>query len=387
MATVLISAGDASGDWHAAAFARALRDRVPDVRLVGLGGEALRKAGVELVADRSDLAVGGIFELAGSARRVLRAWRCITRAAAELRPDLVVLVDSGGFNLPLARRVRRLGDARVLYYVAPQIWAWRRRRLRKIAQRVDRVAVIHPFEPELYRTAGISVEFVGHPMVDELADFRAVCDREEACRRLGLDPGRRFVALLPGSRRNEWTRHLPLALAAARRLHARASGVSFLLALASGVDRDAVASVIEAADLAPVLRPILVHDRTWEAIRASDVVLAKPGTVTVEAMLLERPMVVIGRAHPLTAALVRRLVHVRWLAMPNLVAGRSIVPELLQGDARPDRIAEALAALLDPDAAAAQRRGLAEAAAQLGPGGAAARASAIAEAMLGAGAT
>ena len=382
MPTVLISAGDASGDGHAAGLATKLRERVPDVRLVGLGGDALRKAGVELIADQGDLAVGGLVELLGSAARVGRAWRRTNAALRALRPDLLVLVDSAGFNLPLARRARRLGGTRVLYYVAPQIWAWRPGRLRKLVRRVDRVAVIHPFEPDAYRGAPIEVEFVGHPLVDELTALRQACDRDEACRRLDLDGGRRWIALLPGSRRNEVDRHLPVLLETARRLHAAGPGTGFVLAAAPSVDTAQVTARLRASSAAEGLALEVRSGRAREVMRACDVVITKPGTATVEAMLLERPMVVIGRAHPLTAALVGRLVRVPWLAMPNLLAGRQIVPELLQAEATPARIAAAAAALQDDAAASEQRRARAAAATRLGPGGASQRAAGIAEAML-----
>lgn len=382
MPTVLISAGDASGDAHAAGLARAVADRRPDVRLVGLGGEALRKAGVELVADQAALAIGGLVELTGGVGGIVRAWRRVTAALDAHRPDLVVLVDSGGFNLPLARRVRRTTDARVLYYVAPQVWAWRRGRLRKIARRVDRVAVIHPFEADVYRAAGIAAEFVGHPLVDDLASLRTRFGRSDACALAGLDPRRRWVALLPGSRRNEVDRHLPVALETARRLHARAPGLGFALALAPSVDPERVEACVRAAALPAALPLAVVCDRTREVLIASELALAKPGTVTVEAMLLGCPMVVFGRAHPITAAVVRRMVSVPWLGMPNLIAGAAIVPELLQQQATPERLADAVESLLDREAAATQRRTLADAAARLGGGGAAARVGAIVEQML-----
>jgi lipid-A-disaccharide synthase len=386
MPKVLISAGDASGDLHAAGFARALRARMPDVELLGLGGSAMHDAGVELVADQRDLAIGGLLEIATSLRRIHRAWRAIDAALVHHRPDLVVLVDSGGFNLPLARRVRGRSHARILYYVAPQVWAWRPGRVRKLLGRVDRVAVIHPFEPDFYRRlavdSGIPVEFVGHPLVDDVARFRTDCDRDEGCRRIGVDPARRWVALLPGSRRNEIGHHLPVMWEAVRRLSSRVRDLGFALAVAPSLDAAWIESRLRALRRPGDPECVVVRGRTRELIRAAEVVIAKPGTATVEAMLLDRPMVVIARAHPVTAAVVRRLLHVPWLAMPNLVAGRAIVPELWQRDARPDRIADSVEALLVQDAATLQRRELAAAAVRLGGGGAAERASAIAEELL-----
>jgi lipid-A-disaccharide synthase len=383
MTRVLVSAGDASGDALAAGLVRALRKRVPDAEFEGLGGSALRAAGMTLCADQRDLAVGGLLELGSSGLRLNRAWRHMGRALTSARPDLVVLVDSGGFNLPFARRIRRTWPgAPILYYVAPQVWAWRTGRIRKIASRVDRVAVIFPFEADAYAGSGVAVDFVGHPLVDELGQLCVTLDRGAARSLLKLDAHAPMVALLPGSRRNEIAHQLPLQLAAAKALLRRAPGTSFALALAPSIQAEQVEAGIRRAALPSGLRLDVVHGRTRELMRAADVVLAKPGTVTVEAMLLERPMLVMGHANALTAAILRRTVRVAWLAMPNLIAGERIVPELLQEHAQPEAMAAALAELLNGPARALQLERLAEAASKLGPGGAAENAARIAEEMI-----
>lgn len=341
----------------------------------------MRDAGVELVADQRDLAVGGLFELAGSARRIVAAWRDLTTSLAETSPDLVVLIDSSGFNLPLARRVRRELGAPILYYVAPQVWAWRAGRIRKLARRVDRLAVIFPFEPEVYAKTGLRVDFVGHPLVDALRPMRDALPAGLARERLGLAPEGPVVTLLPGSRRNEIAAQLGVQLDAAREMLARAPTLRFLLALAPSLDAPEVRA--RCARELPESFPLTVlSGRAHDAIRASDVVLAKPGTVTLEAALLERPMVVMGRAHPLTAFILRRVVKVDWLAMPNLIAGEAIVPEFLQQDAVPSRIAGAVLELLEGPARDAQLRRLEEVCRALGEGGAVGRACKIAEEML-----
>jgi len=378
--TLLISAGDASGELHAAALVEELRRREPGLRVLGLGGPALEKAGVELVVPQHELAVGGLVEVLFDLPRIVSAWRRMTRALAEAKPDLVILVDSPDFNLPFAKRAKRAGVP-VLYYVSPQVWAWRRGRIRRIAARVDRLAVIFPFEPAVYAGTGLAVDFVGHPLVDRLAPFTAALDRASARRALGLDEGRPFVLLLPGSRRNEVRATLPLQLAAAARLHARDPRVGFVVAVAPSIARDSIDEALARTRLPSLLDLHVIEGRTHEAIRAADVALAKPGTVTLEIALLGTPQVVTTRVNALTAFLIRRLVRVSSYTMPNLVAGRAVVPEFLQEDADPERIAEALLGLLSGPAREAQLSAFASLRQALGGGGAAARAAAIAQEM------
>jgi lipid-A-disaccharide synthase len=384
MATLLVSAGDVSGDQHAAALIRDLRARRPGDRIVGLGGPAMAREGVELVASQQDLAVGGLVELLGSARSLRRAWKALVKEFRHCEPDLVILVDSSGFNLRFARRVRRSSSAKILYYVAPQVWAWRRGRIRKLAAYVDRLAVIFPFEPDVYAGTGLLVDFVGHPMVDELAERVAVSSPDQARASLGLEGASRWIALLPGSRRNEIVHQLPIQLEAARVLHERHSDLGFVLAVASSIDPEQVDALIARAGLPASLPLRCVLGQARAAICAADVVLLKPGTVTVEAMLLRRPMVVMGRANALTAALLRRVLRISYLGMPNLIAGEPIVTELLQREATPRAIAAALELLMEGPARARQLEGLARAARRLGKGGAAANTGRIVEEMLGA---
>jgi lipid-A-disaccharide synthase len=376
---VLISAGDASGELHAAALAEELRRRAPDVRLFGLGGPAMEKAGVELVVPQHELAVGGLVEVLMDLPRIVSAWRRMNRALVERRPDLVILVDSPDFNLPFAKRAKRRGVP-VLYYVSPQVWAWRQGRVRRIAARVDRLAVIFPFEPEVYAGTGLPVDFVGHPLLDRLTPL-AARERADVRRALSLAADRPLVLLLPGSRRNEVRRTLPLQLAAARALHARAPRVAFALAVAPSIEREAIDGAIAAETLPALLDLTVIEGRTHEAIRAADVALAKPGTVTLEVALLGTPLVVTTRVNPFTAWLIRRLVHVSSYTMPNLIAGRAVVPEFLQEEAEPDRIAEALSRLLSGPDREAQLQALGELPEALGGGGAARRAADIAQEM------
>lgn len=380
MTRVLVSAGDASGELHAAAVVEALRQRAPDLDAFGLGGPALEKAGLRVLAPQRELAVGGLLEVLGDLGRVARVWRRMTRALAEERPDLVLLVDSPDFNLPLARRAKRLG-LRVLWFISPQLWAWRRGRVRKLAARVDRLAVIFPFEPAAYAGSGLRVDFVGHPLVDRLAPIAARTPAE--CRAaLGLAAERPLIALLPGSRRNELASNLPIQLAAARALHARDPRIAFALGVAPSLACADVEARVAAARLPRFLELALIEGRAHELIRAADVALAKPGTVTVESALLGTPQVITARVNALSALAMRRLVNVRHWAMPNLIAGAAVVPELLQEDADPQRIAERLRALLAGPERELQLRGLASVTRALGGGGAAARTAEIALEML-----
>jgi lipid-A-disaccharide synthase len=380
MTTVLLAVGDASGDAVAADFVGALRELRPDARFVGLGGVEMEKRGVELVAHQRDLAVGGIFELAPSLHRIARAWWRMGAALADARPDLAVLVDSSGFNLPFARRARRVGVP-IFYYVSPQVWAWRSGRVRKLARRVDRMAVIFPFEPAVYAGAGISVEFVGHPLVERLGGG-GPRDREAARARLGLPAAAKVIALLPGSRRNEVRTCLDLHLEAAQIVHASDHRSHFILPVAPSIDRAQVEAGVRRMRL-PSLLPLDVLDGgSQDALIACDVALCKPGTATLEAALLGRPCVVAGRGHPVSAAIVRRLVKVDFWAMPNLIAGEQVVPEFLQDRADPQAIAMAVLALFEGPARAAQLAGLALVREALGPCGSARRAAAIAEEMI-----
>jgi lipid-A-disaccharide synthase len=381
MPAILLVAGDASGELHAAAVARELRAALPGVRLLGLGGAEMEKEGVEIVVPQSQIAVGGLVEVVRDLGRVVGAWRRLGRALREAEPALVILVDSPDFCIPFARRARRAGVP-VLYYVSPQVWAWRRYRIRKLARRVDRMAAIFPFEPREYAGTGLRVEFVGHPLVDRIPP-PAAGERAAARARLGLAGATRVIALLPGSRRNEVAGTLPLQLAAARLLHAEDPGLRFVLALAPSLSRGALDAQLGAL---PDVRaiPLDVHEgATYDVVRAADVVVTKPGTATLEIALLGTPLVVATRVNALTAAAARRIVRVPSLTMVNLIAGEPVVPELIQEDARPDRLAAAVRELLGP-AGEAQRARLAEVRARLGGGGAARRVAEIAREMIAA---
>ena len=379
MSTILLSVGDVSGDRVARDLVRALAARRPGLRFLGMGGDGLAAEGMELVVHQREVAVGGFVELLPELRRIARAWRRMTRRLAAEPPDLVVLVDSSGFNLPLARRARRLGVPS-LYYVAPQVWAWRRGRIAKLARRVSRIAVIFPFEVPVYRERGVEVDYVGHPLVDALPE--AALAPADARRALGIRESGALVALLPGSRRSELAHQLPLYLEVARRLHAADPTRRFVLPVAPSLDSSDVRRRVDQAGLPAELALHVVEGRGREALVAADVALAKPGTATLEAALLGCPLVVAARTQPLTAALLRRLLLVDSLTLPNLIAGETVVPELLQGEATPERVTSAVEALLAEPARSQQLEALGRVARALGEGGAADRVADIALEML-----
>jgi lipid-A-disaccharide synthase len=379
--TILVSAGDASGDIHAAAFVHALRERLPGARFLGLGGVELEKEGVELVVHQREIAVAGLLEVAGALPKIAGAWRALGRALREAHPDLVVLVDTPDFNLPMARRARRAGVP-VLYYIGPQVWAWRRGRVRKLARRVDRLAVIFPFEADFYRPTGLRVDFVGHPLVERMALAMERHERAADRRVLGLDPDGPVLALLPGSRRNEIENVLPLFLATARVVHARDPRVTFVLPVAPTLRREWLDEKVRAAGLPSLLRLEVVEGKTYESLSACDAALAMPGTVNLEVALMGRPQVAAVRVNWLTWQIARRLVRVPWVTLPNLIARAPVVPEFLQDEARPEALAEALLELLSGPARAAQLEALALVRERLGPGGAAERTAEIARDMI-----
>jgi lipid-A-disaccharide synthase len=381
VARVLVSALDASGDLHAADCVRALRALRPDLEIFGAGGAALREAGAQILVDQRELAVAGMVEVLEIVPAALRAARRLTSEAAARGARLALLVDAPDFHLPLARRLRRAGLP-VLAYIGPNVMRWRRGRVQKVARRVDRLATIFPFEPPLYAATSLRVDYVGHPLVEPLRRLRERLDRTSARALLDLPAEAPLLALLPGSRRNELARMLPLFLEAARALRAQRPDVALALGIAPSLERAEVEARMRA--LWPDAPVSLVAGRSRELLRAADVALAKPGTVTMEAAVLGCPLVVAGSAHPLSAALWRRLSHVNTFAMPNLIHGSALVPEFLQGDAKPAPIAGALLALLDGPERARQQAGLEEVRKRLGDDVAAERAAAIADAMLAA---
>lgn len=367
---ILMLAGEPSGDLHGAAVASELRGRWPDVRLVGTGGPRMAEAGVSLVADVSQLSVMGFVEVVS---RLPFFWRLERRVRSLLRDggiDLVLPIDFPGFNLRVARAARQAGIP-VLYYIAPQVWAWHRSRVRRLAANTDRVAVVLPFEVELFRGEGVNAVFVGHPLLDR---DDTVASRAAFAAAHGLDADRPILALFPGSRPQEVQRHLSVFVAAGRALQDSLPELQLAAARAAAVPAELYRPCAGTAALVGDARALLRHARA---------AVVKSGTTTLEAALEGTPFVTAYRAHPLTFLLARRLVEVEHIALANLMAGERVVPELVQDEATAERLAEAVRPLLD-DGPERSRvlEGLARARASLGTPGAAARVAKMAEELL-----
>jgi lipid-A-disaccharide synthase len=369
---LLVVAGETSGDLHGARLLAELRLLVPGLTAFGLGGPELRAAGLEAVADSSEVAVVGVVEVLKVLPRVRQVFAALLAEVDRRRPRAAVLIDFPDFNLRLAGRLARRGVS-VIYYISPQVWAWRRGRVRTIARRVDLMLVLFAFEVEFYRRSGVTAVHVGHPLVDEVPRLPSAWDR-------GLAAGEPHrLALLPGSRRGEVEALLPVMLQAAARLAARLP-VAVSLIRAPGIPEAMLAAHVEAFRLggaaARALPVRVVSEDRFGAIADSHLALCASGTATLEVGLLGTPMVVLYRLARWSYALARLLVRLPNFAMVNLVLGREVVPELLQGEAEPERIAaEALRLLADREALKRVRAELAELRPRLGAGGASARAA------------
>lgn len=337
----MIVAGERSGDVYGAALAQALRARVGNTEVFGCGGEAMRAAGVETVVDIHHVALIGISEVVSGLPKAYRAMQTLIREAARRKPALAVLIDSPSLNLRLAKRLKQL-NIPVIYFVSPQIWAWKKWRIKKIKAYVDKMLCLFDFETEIYERAGVPVEYVGHPLVD-MAGPRQT--REEFFHQAGLDPGIPTVALLPGSRRTEVTLNLPTMLKAAARL-ALSRPIQFVLAAAPTIDSEWLESVAARcySGRAPVRT---LSNATHEALQYADAAVVASGTATIEATLRECPMIVVYRVSAFTAMCARVMIRVPFYSMVNLLAGNAAVPELIQSDFNTDNLASRLHSLLD----------------------------------------
>jgi lipid-A-disaccharide synthase len=365
---LFLSCGEPSGDLYAAELVRQLKTQVPSLVSFGLGGDRLAGEGTRLLAHIGDLAVVGLLEVLRHIPRIRGVFRHVVDTLEREPPDAAVLIDYPDFNLRLATELKRRGVP-VIYYVSPQVWAWKRGRIRTIRETVSRMLVIFPFEEALYRTEGVPVSYVGHPLIDLV---RPAPDRGAFLSGLGLDPSRPVLALLPGSRRTEVAHNLPPLLDSVAGIAAERADAQFLLAIAPLLDTAAVASSCAGLPIR------IVSGQAHAVVGAADVALVASGTATVETALLGTPMVVVYRVAPLTYALGRPFVRVPHFAMVNLIAERRVVPELMQSEFTPGRVtAEALSLLSDAGRARRMRDDLAEVVRRLGGPGATSRAAAI----------
>ena len=371
----MIVAGERSGDIYGAALARALQARLPGLEVFGCGGESMRKAGVETAVDAHQIAIAGVTEIVAGIPRAYRAFHKLLDEVDRRQPQLAVLIDFPEFNLRMARQLKKRRIP-VVYFVSPQVWAWRKRRVQKLKERIAKMIVIFDFEEEIYRRAGVPVEYVGHPLVDMV---RPHLTRDEFFKKAGLDPSIQTIALLPGSRRKEVLANLPAMLDAATRL-ALNRKLQFVVAVAPGIDPHWVeTAMLECYVGWATVRPAVYA--TYDAVQHSELVVVASGTATLEAALRERPMVVVYRVSGLTWVIGKLLVKVPYYCMVNILAKKELVPELMQHEFNAANVAARVEYLLDHGEAREEMiAGLRALKPRLGSGGAIDRA---ADAMVG----
>lgn len=362
MTKVLISAGEASGDLHAAALTRAILQRDPTVQVFGMGGDALAAAGGEVVFNYKDYSVMGFVEVLQSLLRLFGLKKAFRRLMEERKPDVFVTVDYPDFNMRVAKEAKALGIP-VFSYIPPSAWAWRRGRAKDVARLATKVACIYPFAAQVYQEAGANVEFVGNPLVDIV---QPTLSPQEGEAFIGKRPGHPVVLLLPGSRVKEITGVLPVMLQALPKIREKRPEVDFVLQKAPSIERELLRSIL-ASSAVPVK---VVEGRGYDVMAASDAALATSGTVTLEAALCGLPSVICYAASPLSMWIAKRMVYVKYIGLPNILAGREILPELIQEKMTPDHMAASILHFLEPEAASAVREEMRQAVAKLGQPGA-----------------
>ena len=371
---IMLVVGEASGDIHGASLVKALLKRDPNLTFFGVAGDQLQQTCFEPLFTVSELTGMGLLELAGNIKNIVAAFRLLRRTLRTRRPSLLILIDFPELNLRLAKLAKSLGVP-VLYYVSPQVWAWRRRRIRQIARVVDKMAVVFSFEVEFYKRHHMPVEFVGHPLLDVV---RVSQERDPTLREIGLHKEKPIIALLPGSRRKEIAYHLPVMVAAAAELK-RTEQAQFFCVRASTLDRAELQKELDRADF---VIPIVEAGR-YNAVNAADLVWAASGTATLETALLEKPMIVVYRVSWVTYWLARLLVKIKYIGIVNIIAGKAIVPELVQSDLSPERLVrESQAILNDHDARRTMIANLRDLREQLGVPGAANRVAELAISLM-----
>jgi lipid-A-disaccharide synthase len=347
---VLISAGEASGDLYAAGLVEALHRQNPALEFFGCAGQRMQRAGVRAVVDARSIAVVGLVEVVTHIPRIYREYRKLIRAAEMERPDIAILTDSPDFHLRLARRLKRLGIP-VIYLVAPQVWAWRKGRLPAMQQNIDQLLCIFPFEPDFFAPHGIDARYIGHPLTRLV---KPSAGREELRRRFGIPDECLVVALLPGSRKGEIERHLPILIEAVRKIQQASQKIALRFILAVPYGNLLGSNFKERISEASIQ---VLEGQTWDVLACAEVALAASGTVTIEATLVGTPMVTFYRVNKLSWLMGRFLVKVPFYSMVNLVAGRRIVPELMQNDMTPARLASEALTLLSDESARKSMRG------------------------------
>ncbi len=368
MAALLVVAGEASADVHAAGVVRHLNTLRPDLHIAGVGGDGCRAAGMDILVDNRELGLMGFTEVLGGLGRVKRAYARCLKFVDDEKVTAALLLDFADFNLRLARALKARG-IKVIYFISPKVWAWRKSRVKIMKERIDRLLVIFPFEVEFFARHGITAEYVGNPTLDELA---SPPQKDVSRAAFHIEPQARVVALLPGSRRSEVTRHLAPLLGAARQLSREMPGVMFVLPRASTIGAALVDPAVALARAAGVDVRV-VDGRAPDVVAAADTAVVASGTATLEAALVGTPLVVIYRTTWLTALIVRFVLRIRFVSPPNILMGRRLVAELLQWGCTPARIASEVRRLWEPQARDAMQKDLGALRTLLGAPGAAQR--------------
>jgi len=372
---ILLVAGEVSGDLHGSYLVEAIHRIDPDIQFFGVGGEGLKRVGMRLLHHSQSLSVVGITEVFVKLRSILKALRTLKGSLEREKPDLVILIDFPDFNLRLAKIAHREGIP-ILYYISPQVWAWRPGRVKLIARLVKKMVVLFPFEVPLYEAAGVDVEWVGHPLLDIV---KPTLSKEMAFQQFGLDPRRRTIGLLPGSRIHEIERLLPSLLASAQLLQKEIPDLQFVIPLAPGVSRATLSSRMNSISV-PVT---VVEGFTYDVMNLCELLITASGTATLEAAILGKPMIIIYKVSFSTYWIGRALVRVNHIGLPNLVAEKEIALELIQKDVNPQRIVEeAFRILRDPLLSRKMTESMGEVRHKLGEPGAAERAGRIICSML-----
>jgi len=367
----MIVAGEASGDIYGADLVQKALLLDHGLHFFGIGGARMREAGVETLVDSAEMAVMGLVEVIKHFDVISSAFLRLKNILRQDPPELLILIDYPGFNIRLAKAAKKAG-VKVLYYISPKVWAWKAGRIKTIAANISHMAVIFPFEIPLYEKEGAPVTFVGHPMLD-LVDVHM--RQEEAAASFGLDPSRKIIGLFPGSRKSEIERILPSIIAAAKLLQSSFPALQFVIPLASTLSEDDILPALKRSGITAIITRQRIHD----LIRACDAIISVSGTVTLEIALIGTPMVIIYRLAPLTYQVARRVVKIKHIGLCNIVAGRSLVKELIQEQANPEAIAAEITAIITDSAyRTVMTAELATIREKLGGGGAAARTAALA---------
>jgi len=327
---IVVITGEASGEAHATRMIEALLQKSPDTKVSGIGGDAMQKLGVDLIADFAELAVMGLVEVIKRYGDIKKIFNRVVAFLAEENPDLLILVDYPGFNLKLAKQAKKLGIP-VLYYISPKVWAWRKGRVKTIRRYVDHIAVLFPFEVEIYQQASVPVTCVGHPLVDAVkSDFT----KEQAKWHFGIEPEQRVIGLFPGSRRSEVDALLPIMLQAAERIQQRHLDVKIVLPVAPGLSKQQLAPILQETNV-----PIkLVETEFYNLTKACDVIVAASGTVTLEIALLGVPHFIVYKVAPLSYAILKRLVKIPYVGLCNIVTNLNVIPEVLQDEVTTEQL-------------------------------------------------